>query len=1084
MTDRLINLPLAAWPIQLEYWHWGYGVAYAVAAALVVLLGVKSLSGMGPARQWVSIGARLVVLTLLFLIVLGIRWTRTHRDLELLVVRDRSGSTRQFTAFSGPSLDDAFKGYLKEMSARGRKPADDRIGEIVFNQAAVIESMLNKELVTDAAALHDTALDNQTDAASALELALATFRPDAMHRVLLVWDGNQTVGNVDAVVARAKSMNIPIDVMPLKYRVNNEVLMERFVGPTWKRENEPFTVEVFVRSTNIAETTGRLEVKLDDQPLAIGAKGETNRVVTLKPGLNRFPVTVPGLQAGVKRFKATFDGQDIQGGIVGGQSGPGGGAVAGGGGKSKADTLLENNTSEGFTVIKGKGKVLYVDNAVDDGGQRGPGALLAQALEAEGITLETIDVGRFPTDSVAMQNYDAVVLHNVPYGMGGLSPEQDRMLAAYVHDMGGGLVMIGGKDAFGAGGWTGTKTEEVLPVNMEIPAKREMPKGALVLVMHSCEMPNGNFWGEQCALYAIKALSDRDEVGVISYGWGNRGAGGIGGAQWDFPLNEKGDGSKVQAAIKQMQLGDMPSFDDALNLALNGTGPNAPSLKNSDARQKHVIIISDGDPQAPNAQLYADLAANQVSVSTITVFPHHIDAKSGVAPVMRELAEKLKGRYYGPIDKNPSQLPQIFIKEATVVRRSLIFEKDPLYVKIERSQSDLIKGLGTTPPIRGMVLTSRKNNPQIDVPLVAGENNDPVLAHWQAGLGRAVAFTADATNRWGSYWVASGSYAKFWAQVVRSVSRPPMSTDFDIRVTQDGNVGKITVEAMNKDAGFMNFLNVRGAVLGPDLKPVDVRLVQVGPGVYQGEFAVKDPGNYITMLNYTGAGSQRGYLLGGLANSTSPETRELQSNDNLLEQIAERTGGRVIPAFDTQAELFSRQNMPTASSPLPVWDVLMPFLLAALIVDVAVRRIAWDWASTKRMATSSANWVRSFTTVRKVEHAQQTLGSLKQVRTNVAEQKFKPSGGGDTGAATTSRGTGGGTTPEGRPDPKAKFEAKQTVSGDLSKVVGGASDKPLPAPPKKIQPKGQQPTEGNTMGGLMAAKRRAQDKIKEREQEE
>jgi hypothetical protein len=76
-----------------------------------------------------------------------------------------------------------------------------------------------------------------------------------------------------------------------------------------------------------------------------------------------------------------------------------------------------------------------------------------------------------------------------------------------------------------------------------------------------------------------------------------------------------------------------------------------------------------------------------------------------------------------------------------------------------------------------------------------------------------------------------------------------MSTDFDIKVSQDGNVGKVTVEALDKDSGFMNFLNVRGEVIGPDMNPIGVRLTQVGPGVYQGEFPVRDPGNYITLLN-------------------------------------------------------------------------------------------------------------------------------------------------------------------------------------------------------------------------------------------
>jgi hypothetical protein len=401
----------------------------------------------------------------------------------------------------------------------------------------------------------------------------------------------------------------------------------------------------------------------------------------------------------------------------------------------------------------------------------------------------------------------------------------------------------------------------------------------------------------------------------------------------------------------------------------------------------------------------------------------------------------------------------------------LIFEKDRIPVKMGTQSSDLVKGMSILPPIRGMVLTSKKDNPQIEVPLVGGENNDPVLAHWQTGLGRAVAYTSDATNRWGNAWVASGSYGKFWAQVVRSVARPPMSTDFDIRVTQDGGVGRIVVEATNKDSGAMNFLNVRGGVNGPKGEPVDVRLTQVGPGVYEGTFPITDPGNYIAILNYTGAGNQRGFLLGGVANNSSPETRELQSNDNLLEQVAERTGGRMLAAFAPDVNLFSRENMPVASSPLPVWDVLLPFLLALVIVDVAVRRIAWDWLSTKRALAGAATWVRSYTTVRKVGNTERTMGALKQVRGAVAEQRFKPK----EDAARPQA--------DARPDPKAKFEAKAGVSGDITQIVGGATDKPVPPPPKKIQPKGQQGEAPNTMGGLMAAKRRAQDKIRDKENE-
>src|SRR5204863_1299030 len=127
-----------------------------------------------------------------------------------------------------------------------------------------------------------------------------------------------------------------------------------------------------------------------------------------------------------------------------------------------------------------------------------------------------------------------------------------------------------------------------------------------------------------------------------------------------------------------------------------------------------------------------------------------------------------------------------------------------------------------------------------------------------------------------------------------------------------------------------------------------------------------------------------------------------------------------------------------------VWDLLVPLLLVLILMDVATRRIAWDW---KAMQSFAADQVRGFTvTTRKVESAA-TLDSLKRVRDEVVEQKFKQP-----------EGAGSGATPPpiagaARPDPKAKFEAKG-VEGDISQVVGGATDKPVPPPPKHVQPKG------------------------------
>ena len=1048
------------WPLKMEYFSgWTALLLFLGFGAFFVGLGMWSLAGLGRTRKWVAISLRLLVLLCFILILAGARWQRRHRDVEVIVLSDISDSIDQFTGYSGNSYDTARDRYLDDAAKHKGKKPNDRVGVISFADDAWIDAVPGTQLYRNAKPIHEKRAGG-TDIGGAINLGLATFRNDAMRRLVLITDGNQNLGDVESAVAAAAAQHVPIDVFPLNYHIRNEVLMEKIVAPTWKRENEPFTVEVYLRSTNARDVSGKLTVLMDNVPLHLDPQHpeQVAKAVTLRPGVTPFRVSIPAQEvSGPHRFKAVFEGQNE--------------------GNGKVDTLLNNNAGEAFTFVRGKGQVLYVDNARDISGQLGPGRLLTDALAAESINLVTRRIEQFPTDLVELQKYDAVILANVPKGggFGGLDDNQDQMLARYVHDMGGGLLMIGGPDTFGAGGWMSSKLKEVLPVNMEIPAQRQIPKGALVLIMHSCEMPDGNYWGMQCGLAAMKTLAPKDEIGVISYDWGGAkaNAGGIGGAKWDFPLQEKKDGSAVTAAIKNMALGDMPSFDDSVTLAVQGAGPGQPSLLKSAARQRHIIIISDGDPQGANAALLNQCLKEKITISTVTVYTH---TPGTVSPQMKEMAEKTKGHAYGPIEANPNQLPQIFIKEATVVQRSLIHEPDaPIPVQVENNTSDLLKGIGAFPPLRGMVLTSRRDNAQNDIKmaLVASNpglngkmNSDPVLAHWQTGLGRSVVFTGDATARWAPAWAGSPAYAKFWAQAVRSVARPPMSTDFDVQATQVGTKGKITVKANSKDAGFLNFLNMGGTVLGPDGAPSNVKLVQTGPGTYEGEFEAPAEGNYVIPLHYDGKDGS-GLLMGGLTVNGAPEQRDLQSNDTVLQHIADATGGRMLEPFDAEAsDFFTRNGLIVSASPLPVWDIFIPILLALIVLDVAVRRIAWDWLATKRLAAAMAQRVRDFTqTTRQVESAP-TMDALKRVREDVNEQKFRPAE--------------KGSSPPPLPDPKAKFVAKQAVEGDISSVVGGATDKPLPAAPKKEEPKGMP---GGMTGSLLEAKRRAQQQIREKEQE-
>jgi uncharacterized membrane protein len=675
--------------------------------------------------------------------------------------------------------------------------------------------------------------------------------------------------------------------------------------------------------------------------------------------------------------------------------------------------------------------------------------MLADSLTSQGIHLDHIyGADNFPANLVEFQNYDAVILANVPRGTDGLSEDQQKMLATYVHDMGGGLVMIGGDNTFGAGGWQGSKLEEVLPVTMDIPAQRQLPKGALVLIIDAIEQDVGNYWAEQCALKAVDALSAQDDIAVVSGSWSS-------GVNWDYPLSPKGDGEKVKSAIKAMNPTDFPSFDTLMQAALHGNN-GVGGLVDDDAQQKHVILISDNDPQPAEQSTLDEYVKGKISVSTVIDFPH----PGYPGANMEQIAKQTHGRVYGPITSNIAQLPQIFIKEASVIRRNLIFkDHNGIQLHANASNSEVMKGLGSLPPLYGMILTGRKQSPQIELPIVAGKNNDPVLAHWQSGLGKALVWTSDAFNDWSAAWLSSGDYDKFWAQAVQTNQ-------------QDGK-GKISVEALSKDSTFLNFLSIGGQIIGPDMKPRPVHLVQTGPGTYTGEYDANDPGNYVAVMNYHGAGNQAGVMLSGMSVNSSPEFRNLKSNQAMLQSVADRTGGRMLPPFDADhADLFDRDSLYPTSSPLPIWDILLPILLGLVLLDVAVRRIAWDWATTKKLAGAVAARITAVTATHKIE-TRQSVDALKRVREEGAAGSTKTTDGADRPAAAVLP----------RPDPSAKFEAKG-VEGDITNVVGGATDKPLPAAPKKIEPKGAAAGPVDSMGSLMAAKRRAQEKIREKERAE
>ncbi|MEL7237352.1 MAG: glutamine amidotransferase, partial [Planctomycetota bacterium] len=432
-------------------------------------------------------------------------------------------------------------------------------------------------------------------------------------------------------------------------------------------------------------------------------------------------------------------------------------------------------------------------------------------------------------------------------------------------------------------------------------------------------------------------------------------------------------------------------------------------------------------------------------------------------------AERTGGRFYGPVEQNPSQLPQIFIKEASIVRRSLIKEDAdgiPVSRTIDASGSELMSGVAEVPALFGYVLTSPKDNPLVEIPLVAGDESDPIFVYWQTGLGKSVAWMSDARNMWAAAFVGSESYRKFWAQAVRYVSRPAQSSDYEIVTEVENGVGRVRIEALDEASRFKSDLTVAGLVMPPGAEQgIPVTLVKTGPGTYEGTFEAREEGNYVVSMQAIDPEGGIAALRGGTSVNGSQELLDLTSNLAAARRLAEETGGRVLGNFDASlaSDLFVRewtdvlgnpQTLPDSTSPLPVWDWLIPILVALILVDVAIRRIAWDWQATKAAALRARDRVRMMTATTREE-----VDSLRQPKPESAAAMRQQK-------QTASR----------------RFEAREgSTSAEADDMFAGASS--TPAPSKRAPAKGKSvPAAGSSGGGmssLMEAKRRARQKIED-----
>ncbi len=256
----------------------------------------------------------------------------------------------------------------------------------------------------------------------------------------------------------------------------------------------------------------------------------------------------------------------------------------------------------------------------------------------------------------------------------------------------------------------------------------------------------------------------------------------------------------------------MPDFQPGMQLALAG-------LKATTASMKHMIIISDGDPSPPTNSVLNGFASEGIKISTVAVGAHGPAGHQ----TLQKIANATGGNYY--VVTNARALPKIFMREARRVSRSQLFE-DPagIGVQVVSSHESLTGIPRELPPIGGYVLTQLKDSPLVERSMQAnkpGEDDvSTILASWTYGLGRTAVFTSDTGRRWASEWTNWAQFEQFHSQLVRWIMRPTKEdANYTIFTTyRDGRV-EIVVNATDENDRYVNFLEMAGVAVGPDLKP-------------------------------------------------------------------------------------------------------------------------------------------------------------------------------------------------------------------------------------------------------------------------
>ena len=989
-----------------------------VSLVYFVYVWQKSPKAFPRWQQKVFLGSRLLLVVLLILALAGLQLNFKHKQKAVVYVADISASmaekSQELTAWIKASL--------------ASLPPDVEAGVVSLGKKAMVEYPVAPH--PDFRGLQAVVDPNYTDLAAGLRLARSLMPEERGKHVIMATDGKQNREDALELLKSLQRQGIRVDVLPVTTHTGPEVLVKSVEVPVRLQEGEFFDLKATLEST--ASTTGFLRIMVDNKVLREEqvniAKGTTNLVWGMaaeKTGLHTYRVEVT----------------------------------------AEKDTRKENNTGLSLSQVSGAPRVLLVE------GRTGESKALREALTAVHIQADVVGAESMPKNLASLAQYSSLVLVNVPAMQ--IPDQAMTAIENFVRDLGRGLVMVGGENGYGPGGYYKTPIEKALPVNMEITGKAELPSVGLNLIIDKsgsmCHSQNGVTkmdMAKEAAIRATELLDPKDQVGVIvfdsDYKWVVK----------TQPLSNK---KWVLDQIGAIQPSGGTNMFPSLEAAYK-------ALKEAQVKVKHIILLSDGvSKEGGNYdELLNKMRSDNVTLSTVAV------GSDSDTALLSYLAQEGRGRYY--FTNQIDNIPKIFAKETMMVTRSYFVQEQ--FTPIVTAAGGMLPANRELPSLLGYVATTPKDTAEV---VLTSHEGDPVLARWRYGLGRAVAWTSDGTGRWAGPWLAWSEFAQFWGKVISWTLPEDTGSELGVNLTRDGGVGRLNVDLPRERRKAHD---IEAKIIAPDGSTSEIMVPAVGPGEYRAEFPLERQGTYMVQLVEKTGDSVTRQQTAGIIQPYSPEYLLEPDRGQFLEQLAAAGGGQLLDPGNPGA--VAGLPAPEVRGTIPLWPKLLLLSVLLLPLDIALRRFNWNvrWVALLQARLVGAVRRNRFPVQHGQESLIQAIKEGKQRRERFYEARGRQMPAADARVDLSARtqapgsvGTLGGTSDPERPGKLSEPEkrgwaavpglgrrAKENTADTSGKNSAETGGKTAAVPERQAGGASRGPEQSGSEGftsRLLAAKKRA-----------